>query len=225
MVERRTPKIAIVDYEVGNLFSVAQACRQVGLDAEITDDPKAVAAAQAIILPGVGGFPQAMAALTRQGLLSPIKDAAGAGRPILGICLGQQLLMDSSTEFGHTAGLGLIEGDVVRLPDIAVSSGRRLKIPNIGWAGIRPGTSAQDWLDTPLATTVPGADFYFVHSFFVRPRHAHNRLAVADFGSFEFCAAVRQQWVFGCQFHPERSGSAGLQLYRTFRKIVETVSA
>ena len=213
-------RVAIVDYDLGNLFSVLQACRVAGIDAEITDDPKAVAVASALILPGVGGFPQAMATLGRKGLVSAIKEQVAAGRPLFGICLGQQLLMQSSAEFGATEGLGLIEGDVVKLPDVAGPNGRMLPIPHVGWSGVRPGTAGAVWADTPLDAAKPGAAFYFVHSFYVRPRQAADVLAVADFGSTSYCAAVRRGQVYGFQFHPERSGPVGLEFYRQMKRII-----
>jgi glutamine amidotransferase len=213
-------RVAIVDYDLGNLFSVLQACKVAGIDAEITDDPKKVAAASAVILPGVGGFPQAMATLKRKGLVSSIKDQVAAGRPLFGICLGQQLLMQSSAAYGATEGLSLIEGDVVRLPDVAGPNGRRLPIPHVGWGAITPSDAGAAWKDTPLGAAKPGAEFYFVHSYHVRPRHAEDVLALADFGHVKYCAAVRRGMVFGFQFHPERSGSVGLEFYRQMKRII-----
>lgn len=218
MSERR-PQVAIIDFDLGNLFSVAQACLKAGIAAEITHDPKTVAAADALILPGVGGFPKAMESLKRRGLIAPIQDAAAAGKPIVGICLGMQLLMESSTEFGHTPGLGLIEGSVDKLPEVEGENGRNLPIPNVGWSPVVPVRNGHPWNGTPLAETAPGALFYFVHSFFVQPKRVQDELASTAFGTATICAAVARDNVFGMQFHPERSGPVGLDVYRTIDRI------
>ncbi len=220
-----SPKVAIIDFDLGNLFSVAQACRKAGIDAEITYDPKTVAAADALILPGVGGFPKAMESLTRRGLVAPIKDAAAAGKPIVGICLGMQLLMEGSTEFGHTPGLGLIEGSVGKLPEIGGENGRNLPIPNVGWSPVAPVRNGLPWRGSPLAETAPGALFYFVHSFHVQPKRVQDELASSAFGTATICAAVGRDNVFGMQFHPERSGPVGLNVYKTIDRITRGSAA
>lgn len=215
----RQPRVAIVDFDLGNLFSVEQACRKAGIAAEITQDPKTVAASDALILPGVGGFPKAMESLKRRGLVAPIQDAAAEGKPVVGICLGMQLLMESSTEFGHTPGLGLIEGSVVKLPEIPGGNGRNLPIPNVGWSPVAPVRNGHPWNGTPLGETAPGALFYFVHSFFVQPKRVQDELASTAFGTATICAAVARDNIFGMQFHPERSGTVGLNVYRTIDRI------
>jgi glutamine amidotransferase len=220
----RTPQIAIVDFDLGNLFSVAQACRTTGIAAAITNDPLTVGRADALILPGVGSFPKAMDSLTRRGLISPIMDAAAAGKPIIGICLGMQLLMQSSSEFGATPGLGLIEGSVGKLPDIAGPHGRNLPIPNVGWSPVAPVRNGLPWRGTPLGETAPGAMFYFVHSFFVKAKRVQDELASTAFGTETFCAAVGRGNIFGMQFHPERSGAVGLNVYRTIDRMIRTES-
>lgn len=218
----QSPRVAIVDFDLGNLFSVAQACRKTGIAAEITNDPKAVARADALILPGVGGFPKAMESLKRRGLIAPVKDAAAEGKPIIGICLGMQLLMESSTEFGHTPGLGLIEGNVVKLPEIAGDNGRNLPIPNVGWSPIAPVRNGLPWKATPLGETTPGAMFYFVHSFFVQPKRTQDELASTGFGTATICVALGRGNIFGMQFHPERSGTTGLNVYKTIDRLTRT---
>jgi glutamine amidotransferase len=218
----KQPQVAIVDFDLGNLFSVSQACLKTGIAAEITNDPKIVAAADALILPGVGGFPKAMESLTRRGLISPIKDAAASGKPIVGICLGMQLLMEGSSEFGHTPGLGLIEGSVGKLPDTAGENGRNLPIPNVGWSPIAPVRNGHPWRDTPLGDTASGSVFYFVHSFHVQPKRVQDELAASAFGTDTICAAVGRDKVFGMQFHPERSGTIGLNVYKAIRRMTLT---
>jgi glutamine amidotransferase len=215
----KQPQVAIVDFDLGNLFSVAQACRKTGIAAEITNDPKVVAHADALILPGVGGFPKAMESLTRRGLVAPIKEAAAAGKPIVGICLGMQLLMESSTEFGATPGLGLIEGTVVKLPELAGLNDRNLPIPNVGWCPVVPVANGLPWRGTPLAETAPGAMFYFVHSFYVQPKRVQDQLASTGFGTAPICVALGRGNIFGMQFHPERSGTTGLNVYKTIDRL------
>jgi glutamine amidotransferase len=215
----QSPRVAIIDFDLGNLFSVAQACLKSGIAAEITHDPKTVAAADALILPGVGGFPKAMESLKRRGLIVPIQDAAAAGKPIVGICLGMQLLMQSSTEFGATPGLGLIEGNVIKLPEIAGPNDRNLPIPNVGWSPVAPVRNGLPWRGTPLGETAPGAMFYFVHSFVVQPKRAQDELASTAFGTTTICAAIGRDNIFGMQFHPERSGTVGLNVYKTIDRI------
>jgi glutamine amidotransferase len=213
-------KVAIVDYEMGNLFSVMQACRMVGLDAEISANPKTIAAADLVLLPGIGGFPQAIKNLHDKGLFNVLKDVAAAGKPFVGICLGQQLLMESSDEFGYTAGLGLIAGDVVRLPKAFDSEDRPLKVPHVGWCPIMSEAGGAAWADSPLRGLPNGTEFYFVHSFHVRCKDPADVLAVTPFGAGRYCAAVQHGRVFGFQFHPERSGKAGLHIYRELRALV-----
>jgi glutamine amidotransferase len=207
MREGEGARVAIVDYGMGNLFSVQQACRQVGLNAVMTAEPSGVLEADAVILPGVGAFGDAMAELARCDLIHPLRDLAASGKPLLCICLGMQLLMSESHEFGRHKGLNLIEGEVVRL------TGR--KVPQVGWNRIWP-TAHASWEGTWLAGVPEGAFLYFVHSFYVRPVHAQCVLSTTRYGTVEFASSVRWRNVFACQFHPERSGPAGLAIYEQF---------
>jgi glutamine amidotransferase len=200
-------EVAIVDYGMGNLFSVKHACTRVGLDAEITADPAAVRAARAAILPGVGAFEEAMSALTGLGLGEALREFGAARKPLIGICLGLQLLMSESHEFGRHPGLGLIAGDVVKL-----SAAGGDKVPHVGWSAVRK-TGEHAWDATPLSGMPDGSHMYFVHSFHVRPASPGVAVATTHHGETEFCAAVRQDNIFACQFHPERSGLLGLRVY------------
>lgn len=214
-------QVAIVDYGMGNLFSVRQACRSVGLEAVITADPQAVAAADGVILPGIGAFGDAMATLHRRGLVGVLRDVALSGKPFFGICLGMQMLMRESFEFGRHEGLGLVEGEVVRLQD-ARGQGRTLKVPQVGWnrvqasGGGRPGASPESWRGTPLEGQHDGVYMYFVHSFYARPADSAAVVAETQYGPIAFCAALRRGSIFACQFHPERSGPQGLRVYARF---------
>lgn len=225
MFDRPNTPVAIVDYGMGNLFSVLRACQTVGLAAEITNSPTAVRQAPAIVLPGVGAFGVAMDNLRDLGLVEVIRTAVENGRPLLGICLGMQLLMEESWEFGRRKGLGIIQGDVVKLPE-GVNGRYRLKVPQVGWNGIHPVGCGQmiergetSWTGTVLEGLTSGEYLYFVHSYYCRPE-ASAVLALTEFGSLPFCSAVRRGNVQGCQFHPERSGPQGLQIYKNFASIV-----
>jgi len=212
--------VAIVDYGLGNLFSVRQACDHAGMTAIITSDVADLLAADAIVLPGVGAFGNAMAALRRLDLVAPLSDAAAAGRPVIGICLGLQLLMTESCEFGQHRGLGLLEGCVERFPS-ADRSGVRVKIPQVGWNRVWPGGEGQPsagsspvlWSGTPLEGLSAGEPFYFVHSYYVRPANPAIVLSQTTYADTTFASTVRQSNIFACQYHPERSGAQGLRIY------------
>lgn len=217
MPAESTPEIAIVDCGLGNLYSVKQACAHVGLRARITSSAAEILAADAAILPGVGAFGDAMATLRRLDLVAVIRDYIAAGRPFLGVCLGMQLLMSESEEFGAHEGLGILEGTVARFADPKLG-GRRLKVPQVGWNGVyksRPAPAEADpWSNTLLQGLEEGEPMYFVHSYVVRPADPGIQLSRTSYGDVEFCSAVRRGNVSACQFHPERSGPEGLRIYR-----------
>src|SRR5260221_10044127 len=161
-------RAAIVDYGMGNLFSVKHACEFAGMRAEVTADARQLLAADAVVLPGVGALGDAMEALRQRGLVAALREVAASGKPLMGVCLGMQLLMSESHEFGRHAGLGVIEGDVVRLPEARVD-GRRVKVPNVGWqpvraAGAAAGRPGAGWARAPLGQGTKGASPVFVHS-------------------------------------------------------------
>lgn len=206
--------IVIVDYGVGNLRSVQKALEHVGAPAVITSDPGPLNPASSgapagVVLPGVGAFGDGMAELGRRGLLEPLRRWAGAGRPLLGICLGMQLLFDSSEEMGDHQGLALLPGRVVRFPP------GDLKVPHVGWN--RLWAARQHPL---LAGIANGAYAYFVHSYYVDPAEPGDVLATTDYG-LEFAAVVGRGQVWGAQFHPEKSQEVGLQLLSSFWRLVQ----
>lgn len=212
------PEVAIIDYGLGNLYSVKHACTHVGLRARITSIPEEILQADAAILPGVGAFGDAMATLRRLDLVGVIRDFVAAGRPLLGICLGMQLLMSESEEFGPHKGLGIIQGAVARFANPR-SGERRLKVPQIGWNGVywgppTRGDAAGPWSDTLLQGLDDGEPMYFVHSYVVQPADPGTHLSRSSYGDFEFCSSVQYRSVTACQFHPERSGPQGLRIYR-----------
>ena len=196
-------RICILDYGMGNLRSVEKALEHVGATATIAGDPEAICAADGLILPGVGAFPKAMAGVRGLGLDELIAERRDAGVPVLGICLGLQLLFDSSSELGGAAGLGLLDGPVGAL------EAEDLKVPHIGWEPVRWERGSR------LADGIPSeTPFYFVHSFAPRPR-SEDLLGSAAYGTRFACAAERDN-VFGVQFHPEKSSAAGLRLLANF---------
>jgi glutamine amidotransferase len=199
-----TPMIAIIDYDVGNLHNLKNALDYQGIPCAIVRDAAEVAAAERIILPGVGAFWPAMSHLRKVGLERIVKERVAAGVPFLGVCVGMQLLFDESEEDGVHAGLGLIPGRVVRF------AGHGLKVPQIGWNQVRFQR------DDPLLEGIPdGSYFYFVHSYYPVPDHKEDALGAADYGDV-FAAIVRRDNVWGAQFHPEKSQDAGLRLLKNF---------
>lgn len=205
-------RIAILNYGMGNLRSVEKALEHVGVTAAITADPDQVRAADGVILPGVGAFPRAMERVRDLGLNELIEERREAGVPILGICLGLQLLFDSTTELGGATGLGLLVGEVDGL------DADGLKVPHIGWSPVR--WQRESRLAEGIDTETP---FYFVHSFAPRPG-AGELLGSAAYGARFACAAERDN-VFGVQFHPEKSSAAGLRLLSNFAGICASVPA
>ena len=199
-------RIAILDYGMGNLRSAEKALEHVGVTATISRDPDVVRAADGVILPGVGAMPRAMERIRELGLEELIAERRDSGVPILGICLGLQLLFDSTTEFGGSGGLGLLQGPVSEL------EAEGLKVPHIGWSPVR-------WeRESRLTEGIPsGTPFYFVHSFAPQPS-GEDLLGSAEYGARFACAAQRDD-VYGVQFHPEKSSSAGLRLLSNFAGI------
>jgi glutamine amidotransferase len=204
-----TARICVLDYGVGNLRSVEKALEHVGVGATISAAPAEARAADGLVLPGVGAFPSAMERIRERGLDRLIAERHEAGTPILGICLGLQLLFDSTTELGGAAGLGLLRGEVAEL------EAPGLKVPNIGWSPVR--WEKRSRLSEGIESETP---FYLVHSFAPRPEPA-DVLGTAAYGERFACAAERGN-VFGVQFHPEKSSTAGLRLLANFADICAT---
>ncbi|MCB0857257.1 MAG: imidazole glycerol phosphate synthase subunit HisH [Solirubrobacterales bacterium] len=202
------PQIAILDYGMGNLRSVEKALEKVGASPVVTSDEGAITACDGVVLPGVGAFPRAMERIRELELDRILRDAAGKDVPVLGICLGLQLLFGSSTEQGGAEGLGLLDGDVDQVP----AGGR--KIPHIGWAEV-----TWEKPDPITEGLRPGEPFYFVHSYVARPEEP-ELIGTATYGSRFACVAGKGK-VWGVQFHPEKSSSAGLRLLRNFKEICE----
>jgi glutamine amidotransferase len=207
----------VVDYGIGNVFSVCNALRAIGSEAELTGDLSAIRNADRVILPGVGAFARAMDALHGKGISDALRDFVATGRPFLGICIGMQVLMDRSSEFGETEGLGFVPGSVERIASQS-PSGQHLRVPHIGWAPLVPSQGAvESWNGTALEGAEDAGDaVYFVHSYHCRPADPAQRIAHVDYDGLEVTAAIRRDNITGLQFHPERSGRAGQKILERF---------
>lgn len=210
--------VAIVDYGRGNLFSVQRALEHVGATPYLVSTATEIKRAPCLILPGVGAFADGMGALHQRELVAPLQDYAAQGKPLLGICLGMQMLFDESEEFGMNRGLGIIPGSVKRLSSASGNEEGICKIPHVGWTALcyPQGKQAADWKHTPLQQTREGDSVYFVHSYTSHPHHAVHRLADSLYFGQRIAAAVQKENVIGMQYHPEKSGAAGLQMLRHF---------
>ncbi len=197
--------VAIIDYGAGNLHSVKNALDYLGADAEITSDRERILAADRVILPGVGSFGGAMKSLDESGLSGAVREAADGSRPFLGICLGLQLLFERSEESPGVEGLGIFKGSVERIPDCG------LKIPHMGWNNIRTAKKSAILPDNEPFV-------YFVHSYYIKPENEADISAYTEYGARLGVAAERGK-VFATQFHPEKSGEAGLDILRRFLEV------
>lgn len=214
MQSSSSPSAAIVDYGVGNLFSVMHGLRKVGIPATITSSKDDILAADMVVVPGVGAFGDAMASLHQLDLVEPLREVAASEQLLVGICLGMQLFMTESDEFGTHRGLDIFPGSVVPFtPSLDADS--RLKVPHVGWTrNYASGDRSTDWTGSPLEGLTQGEYLYFVHSYYAVPEDPGLATSTATYGDTEFCSSMWRGRVFGCQFHPERSGSQGLQIYQ-----------
>jgi glutamine amidotransferase len=208
--ENRTPpSVVVVDYGMGNLRSVQKGLEKAGCQAVVSSDPVRIKSASGIVLPGVGAFRDCMANLTRARLVDPVLEAIDEGKPFLGICLGMQLLLGVSEEFGTHDGLGIIPGRVVRFP-----ADKDLKVPHMGWNRVHFSGSS------PLFTGIPdGSFFYFVHSYYADPENSDAVSGWTDYG-VRFCSSLSRDNIFACQFHPEKSQRWGLKILENFGNII-----
>lgn len=210
-----TAVVHVVDYGVGNLFSVVRAIEKAGGEARLTDRPGEVANAERLLLPGVGAFGPCMQALRDSGLAEPTLEFARTGRPFLGICVGMQLLFDCGLEFGRHAGLGLIPGHVAPIPPSDARGTR--KVPHIGWSPLLLPAARTGWEGSLLEGAEPGRNSaYFVHSFNCIPDDPARRLAEVDYLGHSICAAIEQDNITAFQCHPEKSGPVGLRILERF---------
>ncbi len=207
------PVVAIVDTGVGNLFSISRALEEVGARPKLVSRPADFGGVNRVVIPGVGAFATTMATFESTGLADALRDFAASDRPILGICLGMQLLMSAGYEDGYAKGLEMIAGEAVPLPQ-RDTHGKQLRVPHIGWSRVSPveGSTSTSWSGTQ---EVP-IDVYFAHSFSVNPVSTDTVAGVFTYGGHELTGVLHDGNLWGFQFHPERSGPAGLEILRQF---------
>ena len=205
-------KIALIDYGLGNIFSVRQALQKVGADVATTRDPEVILRADAVVLPGVGAFAEGMKNLKSFGLDKVLLQAINEGKSFFGICLGMQLLFEESAEHGEVAGLGVLKGFVKKFPNSY--DGIKLRVPQIAWNRLQKGTA--DWSRSPLSSTSEGAYMYFVHSYFVEPADPKMILSQTSYQGVNYCSSVLDKNIFATQFHPEKSAAPGLDIYKNW---------
>jgi len=208
-------QVIVIDYGVGNLLSVQRGLEHCGAKVILSSNPDQILSAKRVVLPGVGAFNNAMQALESLGLVTVICELAERKIPLLGICLGMQLLLDESDEFEITAGLGLIPGRVIPVP-VNNISGEKHKIPHISWRSLQPSKPGRGWQQTLLQDNYPGEAAYFVHSFMANPKESQHRIADCFYGGHRISAMIGRDKIVGCQFHPEKSGEVGLKILRRF---------
>ena len=210
-----TPRVTVIDYGVGNLLSVQRGLEHCGAEVTLTSDAEQILSASRIVLPGVGAFQNGMQALEQFGLIEVIQEVANRKIPLLGICLGMQLLLTESEEFGLTKGLALIPGRVIPVPTLALN-GETQKIPHIGWSSLQYSNIEKKWDGSVLHDNQPGSAAYFVHSFMAIPDLGEHRVADCIYGGHRVPAVIACNQISGCQFHPEKSGEVGIKVLRRF---------
>ena len=218
MPEFSQSTVVIIDYGMGNLFSVKQACEHVGLQATITCDSKQVRNVDAVILPGVGAFGDAITRLNKLDLIKPILDFVRSGKPLMGVCLGMQLLMSESEEFGSYKGLNVFPGRVIKFP-VESYHEEMTKVPQVGWNQLYK--QRLSWDESPLAGISEGEYMYFVHSYYCKFENSEVVLSVTRYADIEYCSSILHKNIFACQFHPERSGKEGLKIYKNFANLLK----
>jgi glutamine amidotransferase len=207
-------KVVIIDYGLGNIFSINQACNKVGINTIVTSEISLIENADAIILPGVGAFGDAMKNLEQLNLINTIKNFAKSGKPFLGICLGMQLLFSKSEEFGRHIGLGLVEGEIKKF-NFNNTEGNLIKIPQIQWNQIYFKNN-DSWNITSLSGIRNNSYMYFVHSYYAKPQDENIILSYTKYADFEYCSAIKKGNITGLQFHPEKSGEIGINIFKNW---------
>ncbi len=213
-------KVGLIDYGSGNTFSLARAVEKVGCDVLLISSPEEMSKVDRYILPGVGAFGSVMQKLENKGFKEGLISVARQGKPLLGVCVGMQVLFDVSHEFGEQEGLGVIGGEVDKIPNLDIN-GSQIRIPHIGWAQLtyEHGDGNSPLIGELFETINDRASFYFVHSFAALPADENISVAHTIYGGHPITGAVRKGMVFGTQFHPEKSGIAGLQLLNNFLRL------
>ncbi len=207
-------KVAVIDYGIGNVKSMCNALIHVGIEVELTCDKDKIMSADALILPGVGAFAHGMNNLNQYNLIPVLYEFAGTGKMFIGVCLGMQMLLEESTEFGLNKGMGLIKGKVIKLP---VAQNSLEKLPHVSWNKINEPNPGR-WSNTLLSEVPSNNDLYFVHSYVAAPENPNDILANCTYGGVDFCAAIHQNNIYGFQFHPEKSGEMGLAILKRIKQ-------
>lgn len=210
-------KVSIINYGIGNILSVERAFKKVGADVEYVTQKGEIEKAEHLVLPGVGAFKNGMTELKKRDLVQAIQSYCTENRPFLGICLGMQMMLDESEEFGHSKGLGIISGRVVRIPDIDQYK-NSLKVPHVGWNILNCTSSTEVWNNTILNGICPSEEVYFVHSYAACLSEEY-RLADTYYGGNKLAAVIKKGNCYGTQFHPEKSGKVGLKIIYNFTTI------
>jgi len=210
-------KIVIIDYGIGNIKSMYNAFYNIGFKPELTSDNRTILNADAVVLPGVGAFSKGMENLNESGLHQTIHEFIKKGNPFLGVCLGMQMLLDDSEEFGLTPGLGLIKGRVIKLP---IQPNSIEKLPHVSWNELREPREGR-WDGTILKRVPVNIDVYFVHTFIAVPKYEEDILAISDYGGINFCSAIHHENIYGTQFHPEKSNQRGLSILQNFVDLIK----
>lgn len=212
-------KVAIIDYGLGNLFSINQACKHAGIDSIITSDKNVIRNVDGLILPGVGAFGDAMNYLHKTELITPITDFVKTGKPFMGICLGMQLLFTKSEEFGSHQGLNLIPGKILKFPQHDTSD-NKIKVPQIQWNQIFKNTD-ELWQNSPLINVPEKTYVQFVHSYYAVPDNSTQILTYTKYADIKYASSVIKDNIVGFQFHPEKSGVLGLKIYENWAKSIK----
>lgn len=208
-------RVLVVDYGVGNLLSVRRALEHVGAKVELSGDGDRIRSGGHVVLPGVGAFGDCIHELHARKLVEPLREHVASGQPLLGICVGMQMLFEESEEFGRHEGLGILKGRVIRIPATGVDGGPH-KVPHVAWAPLVRGENTPSWKGTVLADFPERSHCYFVHSYTPEHTDPHVRLADALYNGRRLAAVVAHENVVGCQFHPEKSAALGLRLLNRF---------
>ena len=206
--------IVILDYGIGNVKSILNAFEEEGEKAILSRDKDIILKSKGIVLPGVGAFSEGMNNLKKHGLVQIIKKYAETKKPLLGICLGMQMLLEESEEFGITKGVGLIKGRVIKIP---VEKSNKIKLPHISWNEIK--TKNIPWENTIFNEVEVNSNMYFVHTYVAKPDIEDEILSTTDYFGTEFCSALKKDNIYGCQFHPEKSAKDGLNVIKNFINI------
>jgi imidazole glycerol-phosphate synthase subunit HisH len=209
------PEVAVVDYGLGNLLSVRRGLEHCGATVTVTSDPDTILSASRVVLPGVGAFAHGMAELHSRGLDTVVRKVVAQGSILLGICLGMQMLLNESEEFGNTKGLGIISGSVVPIFPTSKNDFSQ-KIPHIGWNNLVLPQGIENWKGNLLQEISPGESVYFVHSFMAVPKNPKHCIANCLYGEISVPATIGRDNIYGCQFHPEKSGEVGLKILNRF---------